>query len=207
VGGFFNPHALFGGRSLGDDVGEEEFEDDQDELDERNDVYTAKGSVTVNTKIPTNSASNLRPRGEKLSVLTDAHQMMVGSMIRPSAASATATSSAHTYNFKVSPGGNASAGSKRNPSNNSDKSNSSSLKSNYSAGAGASNPYQRVLSSFNATAAKKKIKGSGGNLDSHQDPAPNSSAGAAVTSMGSKLYEKIKSGMQAALSGGSTSAQ
>jgi hypothetical protein len=73
VGGFFNPHALFAGRSLGDDVGEEEFEDDQDEFDERNDVYTAKGSVTVNTKIPTISPSNLRARGEKLSVLTDAH--------------------------------------------------------------------------------------------------------------------------------------
>ena len=39
-----NAAALYGGRSIGDEVEEAEDEEQHDEMDERNDVYTAKGS-------------------------------------------------------------------------------------------------------------------------------------------------------------------
>ena len=169
--------AFYGGGSLGgDDVEEADEEDleDQDEqldeLDERNDVYTAKGNGLP--PAVTQSVQSLRGRDN-----------FSDQQMRPMASSATATSSANAYHFKMTPG----ATGKRNPSLNSDKSHSSSVKSNYSNG--HQHPYQRVLTSL-STGTKKKVK-VGTTGPSNVDPSS--------TTSGNKLYEKIRSGMQATL--------
>lgn len=68
---------------------------------------------------------------------------------------------------------------------NSDKSHSSSAKSNYSS---AVHPYQRVLTSF-STGTKKKVKVAGATVETHGTPTPGNTGG--------KLYDKIRSGVQA----------
>ena len=93
--------------------------------------------------------------------------------------------------------------SKRNPSNTSEKSHTSSMKSNYSSAQQqqANNPYSRVLSGI-STGTKKKVKVALlDNIITTAAPPQVSNS-----SIGTKLYEKIKSGMQAAL-GGSTATE
>lgn len=159
-------------------------------MDERNDVYTAKGGGMMLQVPPltagTKSQSSLRGGGGR----EDTTQL------RQQAVSANAQSNVNSYNFKM-PAPNVSSGSKRLPSTISDKSHTSSMKSNYSGNVAAAatgnqtNPYQRVMTSF-SSATKKKVK---------TLAAPESSGG--NNNFGSKLYEKIKTGMQAALGGGS----
>ena len=87
--------------------------------------------------------------------------------------------------------------SKRNPSNTSEKSHTSSMKSNYSAAQQqANNPYSRVLSSF-STGTKKKVKVA--LMENIVTTAAIDHQQQVSSSIGTKLYEKIKSGMQAAL--------
>jgi hypothetical protein len=64
------------------------------------------------------------------------------------------------------------------------------VKSNYST---AGHPYQRVLTSF-STGTKKKVKVTAANTETSQHQTPSS------THSGNKLYEKIRTGMQATLS-------
>lgn len=96
--------------------------------------------------------------------------------------------------------------SKRNPSNTSDKSHTSSMKSNYSAAQQqANNPYSRVLSSF-STGTKKKVKVALMENIVTTTTAAIDHPQQVSSSIGTKLYEKIKSGMQAALGAQSSAA-
>jgi hypothetical protein len=79
------------------------------------------------------------------------------------------------------------------------------MKSNYSSAQqqAANNPYTRVLSSF-STGTKKKVKVAlMDNIVTTAAVAPQQVS----SSIGTKLYEKIKSGMQAALGSQSSAEQ
>ena len=118
------------------------------------------------------------------------HQHSSNAMMRPVAQSATATQSTNAYNFKTIGVAANSSANKRNPSTNSDKSVSSSVKS--------SQAYLRPtvgaagLSSF-SSAKKKTTKigpHSGAPVGSiNLDPADH-------TLSGGKLYEKLRTGFQ-----------
>jgi hypothetical protein len=91
--------------------------------------------------------------------------------------------------------------SKRMSSSTSDKSQGSNLKgSNYSATASNQNPYQRVMTSF-STGTKKKVKAPPPVMIEPVHSMPMTSASG---SLGGKLYDKIKTGVQAALGSGAS---
>ena len=82
--------------------------------------------------------------------------------------------------------------SKRVSSTTSDKSHGSNLKgSNYSATGSNSNPYSRVMTSF-STGTKKKVKAP---PPVTIEPVQQVHFTSASGSLGSKLYDKIKTGM------------